>query len=432
MGSIVTDVDGDGLEVRDRAGATVRHPAGTVLWAAGVEAPPVAEALAAATGARRDRAGRIEVQPDLTVAGHPEISVVGDLMSLRACPVSPRWPCSPGSTPDAGSGTGSATDVAVPVPLLRPRLGGLPVPRQRGRCSAGPLRFAGFGGWLTWLFIHLAFLTGYPQPVRRRADLGRRLRPRRTAGTDVHDPADRDPARRLRPPRGGQETVRRGRPRDPRSPSRTTMTALDRRSAAPRAGGPRLRRARRRDGVATALLVIAQAGLLSEVIARAFLDGAGLGELALPLVLLLGVVVGRAALAWAGEVAAARRRGAVIGQLRAACSTTCCVWDRAIPACPPPGSWPPWPSAGWTGSTATSAATCPRSCVAAVVPLLVGVRILTADWVVGGDRRRDRAPDPPVHGARSACAPATAPPASGAPSPCSATTSSTSSPGSTS
>ena len=86
LGSIVTDVDGDGLEVRDGAGTTTRHEAGTVLWAAGVEAPPVAEALATATGARRDRAGRIEVQPDLTIPGHPEISVVGDLMSLKALP----------------------------------------------------------------------------------------------------------------------------------------------------------------------------------------------------------------------------------------------------------------------------------------------------------------------------------------------------------
>src|SRR5690242_13221062 len=59
-------------------------------------------------------------------------------------------------------------------------------------------------------------------------------------------------------------------------------------------------------GVATALLVITQAGLLAEVIATAFLDGAGLADLAVPLVALVGVVLARAALGWGGEVAAQR------------------------------------------------------------------------------------------------------------------------------
>ena len=70
-GSVVTDVDADGLVVRDRDGVSTRHVAGTVLWTAGVEAPPVVAALAAATGAPRDRAGRVRVGPDLTVPGHP-------------------------------------------------------------------------------------------------------------------------------------------------------------------------------------------------------------------------------------------------------------------------------------------------------------------------------------------------------------------------
>lgn len=57
-----------------------------MLWTAGVEAPPFAGALAAATGAERDRAGRILVRDDLTIPGHPEISVIGDMMSLRKLP----------------------------------------------------------------------------------------------------------------------------------------------------------------------------------------------------------------------------------------------------------------------------------------------------------------------------------------------------------
>lgn len=71
-------------------------------------------------------------------------------------------------------------------------------------------------------------------------------------------------------------------------------------------------------GVVTALLVIAQAGLLSSTVARAFLGGTGLAELAVPLVALLGVVLATAALGWGGEVAAQRAAAGAVAQLRAA------------------------------------------------------------------------------------------------------------------
>jgi NADH dehydrogenase len=86
MGSIVTSIDGDGLIVRGSDGKQTSYEAHTVLWTAGVEAPAIAEALAKATGAERDRAGRIVVQDDLTIAGHPEIWVIGDMMSLGKLP----------------------------------------------------------------------------------------------------------------------------------------------------------------------------------------------------------------------------------------------------------------------------------------------------------------------------------------------------------
>ena len=86
MGSMVTHVDGTGLTARDHDGNETHYDARTVLWTAGVEAPPIAAALATATGAERDRAGRIVVRDDLTIPGHPEISVIGDMMSLRKLP----------------------------------------------------------------------------------------------------------------------------------------------------------------------------------------------------------------------------------------------------------------------------------------------------------------------------------------------------------
>src|SRR4051794_13481413 len=165
LGSIVTDVDRDGLTVRDRSGTTQRFLAGTVLWAAGVAAPPVAAALAAATGAATDRAGRIQVGGDLTIAGHPEISVVGDMMSHDDLP--------------------GVAEVAMQSGLytgrrIRRRLsGGRPtgpfryhdlgsaayIARGRAVVSLGPLHLAGFLAWLIWLFIHIAFLTGYRNRV---------------------------------------------------------------------------------------------------------------------------------------------------------------------------------------------------------------------------------------------------------------------------
>jgi NADH dehydrogenase len=86
MHSLVTEVDGRGLVVRRPDGTSARYEAGTVVWAAGVAAPPLARELALSTGAQTDGAGRVKVAPDLTVPGHPEISVVGDMMSLGRLP----------------------------------------------------------------------------------------------------------------------------------------------------------------------------------------------------------------------------------------------------------------------------------------------------------------------------------------------------------
>jgi NADH:ubiquinone reductase (H+-translocating) len=161
MGSIVTDVDATGLAVRDHEGATTRYDAGTVLWTAGVEAPAFAEALANATGAERDRAGRILVQPDLTIPGHPEISVIGDLMSLDKLPGVAEVAMQGGLYAGhrirrEAEGRGSAK------PFRYRDLGSAAyISRGNAVMSAGPLQISGFPGWVGWLFIHIAFLTGY-------------------------------------------------------------------------------------------------------------------------------------------------------------------------------------------------------------------------------------------------------------------------------
>jgi NADH dehydrogenase len=79
--AMVTDIDARGVTVKIGA-ETERIPSRTVVWAAGVSTAPIAETLAHAAGASTDRGGRIQVNPDLTLPGHPEISVIGDAAHL--------------------------------------------------------------------------------------------------------------------------------------------------------------------------------------------------------------------------------------------------------------------------------------------------------------------------------------------------------------
>jgi NADH:quinone reductase (non-electrogenic) len=161
MGSIVARVDAGGLLARGPDGTVSRHPAGAVLWTAGVQAPALAQAIAGATGADRDHAGRIRVGGDLTIPGHPEIYVLGDLMSPDGLPGVAEVAMRSGLY--AGrcirrtvAGRGSAK------PFRYRDLGSAAcICRGRAVVSAGPLRMGGFLGWWAWLFIHIGFLAGF-------------------------------------------------------------------------------------------------------------------------------------------------------------------------------------------------------------------------------------------------------------------------------
>ncbi len=160
MHTLVTHVDADGLLVRDKAGTETRYHAGTVLWTAGVEAPPIAAALASATGAERDRAGRITVDDNLTIPGHPEISVLGDLMSHGKLPGVAEVAMQSGLYA-ARRIRNQASGKSV-KPFRYHDLGSAAyISRGRAVVSAGRLHLSGFIGWAGWLFIHIAFLTGF-------------------------------------------------------------------------------------------------------------------------------------------------------------------------------------------------------------------------------------------------------------------------------
>ena len=165
MGSIVTDADLHGLQVKDHDGNLSRHEVGTILWTAGVEAPPLAEAVAKATGAEQDRAGRILCGKDLSVSGHPEILVTGDLMCLDKLPGVAEVAMQTGLY--AGRRVAhQARGQAFDKPFRYHDLGSAAyISRGRAVVSAFKLNFGGFLGWWVWLFIHIGFLTGYRNRV---------------------------------------------------------------------------------------------------------------------------------------------------------------------------------------------------------------------------------------------------------------------------
>jgi NADH dehydrogenase len=86
LGATVVGVDGTGIEVEDAQGQRRRIESVCKVWAAGVSASPLGALLATQSGAGLDRAGRIKVQPDLTLPGHPEVFVVGDMIALGGLP----------------------------------------------------------------------------------------------------------------------------------------------------------------------------------------------------------------------------------------------------------------------------------------------------------------------------------------------------------
>jgi NADH:quinone reductase (non-electrogenic) len=165
MGSIVTEADLGSICVKDHDGNVTRHPVGTILWTAGVQAPPLAEQVAKATGAQTDRAGRLICGKDLTLPGHPEILVTGDMMCLDKLPGVAEVAMQSGLY--AGNKIRhEAEGKTFDKPFHYRDLGSAAyISRGRAVVSAFGLNFGGLLGWWVWLFIHIGFLTGYRNRV---------------------------------------------------------------------------------------------------------------------------------------------------------------------------------------------------------------------------------------------------------------------------
>jgi NADH dehydrogenase len=162
--STVTGLDRAGVTVRTGDSAE-RIPAKTVLWAAGVEASELGKIVSQRTGAPIDRAGRVIVEPDLTVPGHPEIFVIGDLAHFSHQTGQPL----PGVAPVAmaqGRYVARAIQARLrgetPPPFHYFDKGALAtIGRNRAVAAFGRLHISGPIAWFAWLFVHLMYLVEF-------------------------------------------------------------------------------------------------------------------------------------------------------------------------------------------------------------------------------------------------------------------------------
>lgn len=160
LNSMAVDMDHDSITIQTPGGRqTIR--AKTRIWAAGVQASPLAGLLAARAGASTDRTGRLRVGPDCTVPGHPEVFALGDMVSLNDLP---------------GVAQPAIQEGKYVAKVIRARLTGAEPPgpfrySDRGSMAAighrravavsGGLPFTGMTAYLMWGFVHVTYLVGW-------------------------------------------------------------------------------------------------------------------------------------------------------------------------------------------------------------------------------------------------------------------------------
>jgi NADH dehydrogenase len=160
MESRVTDVTPDAIVVQGPNGEE-RVGCHTKVWAAGVQASPLAKMLAEATGAETDRAGHVEVLPDCTLPGHPEVFVIGDMASLNKLPGVAEVAMQGGIHAARTIKRRLEGDASAKPFRYRDLGSAATIARFRAIVSFKGMRVGGFIGWLIWAFIHITFLTGF-------------------------------------------------------------------------------------------------------------------------------------------------------------------------------------------------------------------------------------------------------------------------------
>ena len=168
LNAMVTNVDYQGIEVKDPDGSVRRIDASCKIWSAGVKASPLGKQLADQTDAEIDRAGRVLVNKDLSLPGHPEIFVVGDMMSLDNLPGVAQVAIQGGKY--------AAKQIIAEVEKGRTPAERKPfkyfdkgsmatVSRYSAVVKMGPIEISGFIAWVMWLVVHLAYLIGFKNRI---------------------------------------------------------------------------------------------------------------------------------------------------------------------------------------------------------------------------------------------------------------------------
>jgi len=166
--SMVTAIDADGVEIK--VGESVeRIHSKIVIWAAGVKASPLGKLIAERTGAETDKMGRVVVEPDCTVKGHPEILVIGDLANFSH----------DGGKPLPGVAQTGIQMGKYAARLIKHRLQNQPykpfhywdkgnmatIGRAAAVAEVGKLHVSGLLAWAMWLTIHLMYLVGFQNRI---------------------------------------------------------------------------------------------------------------------------------------------------------------------------------------------------------------------------------------------------------------------------
>jgi NADH:ubiquinone reductase (H+-translocating) len=160
-GAMVTDITAEGVTLKE-GDHTELIPTRTVLWAAGVLASPLGRILSENAGAPLDKASRVIVQPDLTVPGHPEIFVIGDLANFSHQT----------GNPLPGVAQPAIQQGEYVAKLIRARFRNHKLPpfhyfdkgnlatigRGAAVADLNWLQISGFPAWLIWIFIHLVYI----------------------------------------------------------------------------------------------------------------------------------------------------------------------------------------------------------------------------------------------------------------------------------
>ncbi|MDN5563991.1 NADH dehydrogenase FAD-containing subunit [Luteococcus japonicus] len=161
LGAMVTGVDENGLDLKYSDERTERIEGGCKVWAAGVQASPLGRMIAEQSEAEVDRAGRLQVNKDCTVPGHPEVYVVGDMMSLDKLPGVAQVAIQTGQYA-ADRIIGDVTGKPVTRPFRYHDKGSMAVISKFGAVmKAGKVELTGFPAWVAWLALHLLYIVGF-------------------------------------------------------------------------------------------------------------------------------------------------------------------------------------------------------------------------------------------------------------------------------